>query len=333
MLWNISIVSSASAGTTTVTDKTITGYSFVFTYNATSSTIPAVKDQTNGLSFNDVLFTIFDTKAEEEYTITLSTGNFSASPISPGTRCSSYSINYVYFDTIELNSTNYTSARFKSRPGNNIKFDINANEGSTLIYVYIDVSGYVYYNQPAITAGSYYAGNVAKLSMNFTNISYAKQVGGDELLKESKKQTQIQEETKETTKNIFQKISEFFDSFFDGIINAFISLFVPDDEFFEDYFQRLYDFFSEKLGALFVPIEIISQIWDGISNASSSPSITFPGLMWEDVYIIEPQVFEFSSILSEFSDLQEAIYFGTDVVMIAWLLHLFQIKLKEILTL
>lgn len=148
-------------------------------------------------------------------------------------------------------------------------------------------------------------------------------------LSESQKQTAIQEEQKETTKGIFGKISDFFAGFFDGITNSLLGLFVPDDDYFSDFFTRLNAFFEEKLGMLYTPIGLFVDLLSALGDASGEfAGIQFPGIKWEDTYLIEPQLVNFTVI----PGLQEKIYFITDVIMVGGILWLLQIKMKEVLS-
>lgn len=142
----------------------------------------------------------------------------------------------------------------------------------------------------------------------------------------------IAQDTANTTHSIFDKISDFFAGFFDGIINALKSLFIPDDEFFSDFFTRLNDFFSEKLGALYTPIDLFIRLLQAIQNASAgNVGIPFPGLKWQDTYLIEPQTVNLQTIADDFDGLQDKIYFVTDVIMVGAVIWLLQTKLREVL--
>ena len=142
----------------------------------------------------------------------------------------------------------------------------------------------------------------------------------------------IAQDTANTTHSIFDKISDFFAGFFDGIINALKSLFIPDDEFFSDFFTRLNDFFSEKLGALYTPIDLFIRLLQAVQNASAgNAGIPFPGLKWQDTYLIEPQTVNLQTIADDFDGLQDKIYFVTDVIMVGAVIWLLQTKLREVL--
>lgn len=146
-------------------------------------------------------------------------------------------------------------------------------------------------------------------------------------------ENRLQQEQNQTTSNIFSSIADFFGSFFENIINALKGLFVPEDGYFEDFFNRLNNFFSEKLGALYAPIDIFIDVLTGIMNADGiDAGIRFPGVAWEGMYIIEPQTVSLSSYAAEFPDLQEKIYFVTDVMMVGAVLLLLQNKLKGVMS-
>lgn len=142
------------------------------------------------------------------------------------------------------------------------------------------------------------------------------------------KNNDLQKEQNETSKGILGKITEFFASFFENLKG----LFVPEDGYFSDFFTRLNDFFSEKLGMLYAPIDMFITFLNTIKDASSTDSgITFPELAWDGTVIIPETKFSFSTITKDFPDLQEKIYFVTDVILVGAVLWLLQIKLKEVL--
>ena len=150
----------------------------------------------------------------------------------------------------------------------------------------------------------------------------------EEIRDEIKKGNELQKEQNETSKGILGKITEFFASFFENLKG----LFVPEDGYFSDFFTRLNDFFSEKLGMLYAPIDMFITFLNTIKDASSTDSgITFPELAWDGTVIIPETKFSFSTITKDFPDLQEKIYFVTDVILVGAVLWLLQVKLKEVL--
>lgn len=138
----------------------------------------------------------------------------------------------------------------------------------------------------------------------------------------------LQKEQNETSKGILGKITDFFGSFFENLKG----LFVPEDGYFSDFFTRLNDFFAEKLGMLYAPIDMFITFLNTIKDASSTDSgITFPELAWDGTVIIPETKFSFSTITKDFPGLQEKIYFVTDVILVGAVLWLLQVKLKEVL--
>ena len=142
------------------------------------------------------------------------------------------------------------------------------------------------------------------------------------------KNNELQKEQNETNKGILGKISDFFGSFFENLKG----LFVPEDGYFSDFFTRLNDFFADKLGMLYAPIDMFITFLNTIKNASSTDSgITFPELAWDGTVIIPETKFSFDTIYKDFPDLKEKIYFVTDVILVGAVLWLLQMKLKEVL--
>lgn len=150
----------------------------------------------------------------------------------------------------------------------------------------------------------------------------------EEIRDEIKKGNELQKEQNETNKGILGKITEFFGSFFENLKG----LFVPEDGYFSDFFTRLNDFFADKLGMLYAPIDMFIKFLNTIKDASSTDSgITFPELAWDGTVIIPETKFSFDTVYKDFPDLKEKIYFVTDVILVGAVLWLLQMKLKEVL--
>lgn len=150
---------------------------------------------------------------------------------------------------------------------------------------------------------------------------------------ESKKQTEESKKQTGIMSGLLDKITTFFNNFFSGLINALVSVFVPEDGYFKDYFDRLNKFFSNKLGMLYTPIDMFVKLLNGIKVASGTDTgIVFPGLKWEDTYIIPKQTISLSAYSKQVPEIQQKIYFVTDIIMVGAVLLLLQNKLKEVLT-
>lgn len=148
-----------------------------------------------------------------------------------------------------------------------------------------------------------------------------------------KQGNQLQQEANQTGKGILGKITDFFGSFFENIINALKSLFIPEDGYFSDFFTRLNDFFSEKLGFLYEPIELFLDFLNAIQNASvgASPGLTFPEIKWQDDVIVPETRVDFAIVQEKMPDLQEKIYFVTDIIMVGAVLILLEKKINEVM--
>lgn len=181
---------------------------------------------------------------------------------------------------------------------------------------------------PYAFSQSEYFYSYAEMSVDLKYKLHVDKTTEEKILDEAKKNNELQEEANETSKGILGKITDFFGSFFDNLKG----LFVPEDGYFSDFFSRLNDFFSDKLGMLYAPIDMFITFLNTIKDASSSDSgITFPELSWDNQVIIPETKFNFNSITKDFPDLQEKIYFVTDVIMVGAVLWLLQSKLKEVL--
>ena len=84
---------------------------------------------------------------------------------------------------------------------------------------------------------------------------------------------------------------------------------------------------------LYTPIDMFVKLLNGIKGASGTDTgIVFPGLKWEDTYIIPKQTISLSAYSKQVPEIQQKIYFVTDIIMVGAVLLLLQNKLKEVLT-
>lgn len=138
--------------------------------------------------------------------------------------------------------------------------------------------------------------------------------------------------TSDTGGGILATIKNFFGSFFQNVFDTLVSVFVPEDGFFSDWFNRLNTLLSEKLGMLYAPFDLLVTTLNAIMNADTTDTgIPFPGIQWEDTYLVEPFTFYFSSLGDTFTDLQGYVYFATDTVLLFAFLYLLQNKIRLIL--
>lgn len=198
-----------------------------------------------------------------------------------------------------------------------------------------EISGNVYSNSTSARALFFaeveYSLDVTILELSANEV--ADSVIQNDINNSIKQGNQLQQEANQTGKGILGKITEFFGSFFENIINALKSLFIPEDGYFSDFFTRLNDFFSEKLGFLYEPIELFLDFLNAIQNASvgASPGLTFPEIKWEDDVIVPETRVDFAIVQEKMPDLQEKIYFVTDIIMVGAVLILLEKKINEVM--
>ncbi len=172
---------------------------------------------------------------------------------------------------------------------------------------------------------------------------------------ESNKQTQekIEEQTNaikentDTNKNIFEKIGDilsflnpFSDNFFgkklvDLIINGLKSLFVPEEGFFDEYFNSIRDWFSDRLGFLFAPFDFIIELLNRISNINfSEPIINIPDIKdpFTNTNLINKQAYNLNDLNSNevFNNIHNIYLAGVDFIILIGLINLARKKIEEV---
>ena len=112
-------------------------------------------------------------------------------------------------------------------------------------------------------------------------------------------------------------------------------LFIPEDGFFSDYFSRLNDFFNEKLGILYLPIDVFVRILTSVNDSHFGVySLEFPGLVWGDTIVIPKQSLTLGKVMSNNKALVDIARYSrivVDYIMVIAVLNLLRDKLKEIL--
>lgn len=118
--------------------------------------------------------------------------------------------------------------------------------------------------------------------------------------------TETQKGIWDTIKEVLSYINPFSENFFvykllELLFDGIKALIIPSDGFFEEYFSSLNDWFSDRLGFLYYPIELLIDILGRYSSLSSSNlSFTIPDIPepFNDEVLIESTTFNFNSILS-----------------------------------
>lgn len=109
----------------------------------------------------------------------------------------------------------------------------------------------------------------------------------------------------ETIKEIVSFLNPFSENFFvyrliELLVDAIKSLFIPSDDFFSTYFTELKEWFSDRLGFLFYPFELVIDILNKIVNINFvEPQINIPDICepFTDNKLINATTFNFNDLL------------------------------------
>lgn len=140
---------------------------------------------------------------------------------------------------------------------------------------------------------------------------------------------QIAQENTDTNKDTNNKVTNFFNAFWDNLLH----IFVPEDGFFSSWFNELNDFFAAKLGFLYAPFDFIISFFNGVLNTvgTQEHGFTIPSLSWDGTEFCPEVHFSFDMFAEEFPQLQEAVYFFSDVVIILALMRGIRAKLDLVM--
>ena len=117
------------------------------------------------------------------------------------------------------------------------------------------------------------------------------------------------------------------------IIEGLKSLFIPSDEYFNAKFSDLNEFFKDRFGFLYTPIDLLVRFVNLIYGASNTfDGIPFPELSWDGHVLLAAQTVKFDILdIAAFKQVQKYLYFLTDVMMIGALVSLIHRKFEEVM--
>lgn len=117
------------------------------------------------------------------------------------------------------------------------------------------------------------------------------------------------------------------------IIEGLKGLFIPSDEYFSTVFNDLNDFFKDKFGFLYTPVDLLIRFINLFSSVNAEfTGIPFPELSWDGYVLLEAQTVQFDMLqLDAFKNVQQKLYFLTDLMMIGALLALIHRKFEEVM--
>lgn len=181
----------------------------------------------------------------------------------------------------------------------------------------------------------------------FETIKNAIDKGNKDTANAIKDTTNAVKEQTEVSKNIFQKIGEilsyinpFSENFFgrklvELILDGLKGLFVPKDGFFNEYFDDLKNWFSDRLGFLWTPFDIVIEILNRILNIN----FTEPIFIIPDIYepftnqkFISAQEYNLNSLLDNevFLNIHNIYLICVDAFIIFSLINLAERKIEEV---
>lgn len=179
------------------------------------------------------------------------------------------------------------------------------------------------------------------------------QIGGltleEEIKNEQDEQTEAIKENTETNKGIWETIKDilsyinpFSENFFvykliSLLVDAIKSLFIPSDDFFSTYFTNLQNWFSDRLGFLFYPFELIIDILNDILNIDfSEPQFNIPDINepFTGKKLISATTFNFNDLLdnSVWNTVHNIYLILVDAAIVFGLVNLFHKKYEEVTT-
>ena len=156
-------------------------------------------------------------------------------------------------------------------------------------------------------------------------------------------------------KNLPTNIANSIKGFFDNVVNSLVnlmnvlknaitdlgtfiidglkSLFIPSDDYFQTYFNDLYDFFDEKLGILFFPFEIITSLLNKfLSITEGSGVINIPNVYVMDYLIIQATSFDLKAAFTQILGNYYSLYYAfVDCIFIFIFINSIKRRLDNIL--
>ena len=164
----------------------------------------------------------------------------------------------------------------------------------------------------------------------------------DEQTDAIKENTETNKGIWETIKDILSYINPFSENFFvyrliELLVDAIKSLFIPSDDFFSTYFTDLKEWFSDRLGFLFYPFELVIDILNKILNINfSEPQLNIPDMNepFTNKKLISATTFNFNDLLdNQILNTVHSIYLVcVDAFIVFCLVNLARRKWEEVTT-
>lgn len=153
----------------------------------------------------------------------------------------------------------------------------------------------------------------------------------DKEQQEKDKQLEMQEEQNKTNKGIWDTLKEVLsfinplsENFFvykliELLINAIKSLFIPSDDFFTTWINNMNDWLSDRLGALYYPVDLVTEFLDRIGDISENGSAVISGNGFEfmGAQLIPAFSYDLNSLLTNdtFKNIHDIYLTVVDVIL------------------
>lgn len=116
-----------------------------------------------------------------------------------------------------------------------------------------------------------------------------------------------------------------------NLVDSLVGVFVPESGYFTEYFNRLNDFFSDKFGFLYSPVDFMIQFFEIFLSIGDAPELTFPGFAILGHTVWEPITVNWEELVADFG-LFGYIRIGGDIVIVVAFLNFVQKKCTEVLS-
>ena len=119
------------------------------------------------------------------------------------------------------------------------------------------------------------------------------------------------------------------------LLNLFKSVFIPSDDFLSNYFNDLFDWFTDRLGFLGYPVELFVDILNRILNINfADPVINIPDIPepFTGELLIHSTTFNFNDLLENdvLKTVHDIYLILVDAVIIFALVNLAKNKFEEV---
>lgn len=237
---------------------------------------------------------------------------------------------------VKVNFTRSTSKPDLSAPGSNsVTQDIQnniSNNTSQMVDKQEETNGLLV--QIISTISNQLTAFWNQLAGEFTNLYNKMNQQHQAAMEAVEDQTsRIEDSVQDQTQKIQDKLENVKTGIISGIINGLKSLFIPSDEFFKTYFDDLFSWFSDRLGFLSFPIDLLAQLVEMFLGSSSTDFVvTLPSFEIMGEPLLHEASFNLTQFLNEnFGFLLTAIHLGVSVIMVFGFIKLCERKWEEVM--